>query len=238
MQKLKDRSFSTHNAHSRDTLAIQQPWNRKLAVSPAVYQTTSSSKPTAAQCKTRSRHSRKCKFTAHTLGECRVPGLRAQWEMAQIYLPGLIQDLWIIHWYIIYISNEMSVALLCSATTTATATATIIFELIRYAKISKCTKSLAPHLLHLCFSSQRMRCVCSEWSELGNYLVFVSLSLSLSLCFRCRRNNNWTKFYEIFILSKSRRARRKDVEHEKPFSLRFNYTLSMCIVSESEHECN
>lgn len=114
MQKLKDRSFSTHNAHSRDTLAIQQPWNRKLAVSPAVYQTTSSSKPTAAQCKTRSRHSRKCKFTAHTLGECRVPGLRAQWEMAQIYLPGLIQDLWIIHWYIIYISNEMSVALLCN----------------------------------------------------------------------------------------------------------------------------
>lgn len=111
MHKLKDRSFGAHKMHARarDTLPIQQPWHRKLAVSRAVYQTPKL-QPEPPACNaihtadTQSHVQIQC-----ALGVPSVRTLWAQWEMAQIYLPGLIQDLWIIHWYIIYIWNEINV---------------------------------------------------------------------------------------------------------------------------------
>lgn len=124
--------------------------------------------------------------------------------MTQIYLPGLIQDLWIIH-----LVHHLYLAMQCSSPLPGIQRpTTIIFELICYAKISECTKSLAPHLLHLCSTLYVLvngNCDCENFSlfsispSLPRSLSPLSLSHSLAIFDAGKIIIEWTstKFYSF-----------------------------------------
>lgn len=232
---------------ARATLpAIQQPCNRKLAVSPAVYQTSSlSCGPStctfamAIHRHTHSRHSRKFGIQCGTCSaESRTPGtMRNGANIFAWFNSRPVNNPLVHHLYLEW--NEWSLPLHTAPTTTTTTT--IIFELICYAKISKCTTSLTPHLLHLC-PMLTSHCA-GEWNcGCGQFLSFLSGRIR-------RKNNNkieWNsvKFPFVPLAGWRWRPMAWDEEMSSMKTIFFMFQLNdidasvVHCVAEPGHECN